>query len=160
MSDKRYVVELSEGEREHLLCVVKSERIARRKRTAAQVLLMIDEGAHGACWTDAEAAEAYHCHVTHVMNLRRRLVERGFEAVLERKPQVRLSRARKLDAQGEQELIAIAEGAPPKGRARWTLSLLAGQLVRLNVVEDSICRETVRRALKKTTWPRTAKSRG
>lgn len=160
MSEKRYLVELSEAERQHLLGMVKSERISGRKRTAAQVLLMVDEGPHGACWTDAEAAEAYHCHLNHVMNLRRRLVERGFAAVLERKPQVRPSRARKLDAAGERELVALAEGAPPKGRVRWTLSLLAGQLVRLNVVEDSISRETVRRTLKKTTLPHIARLHG
>jgi hypothetical protein len=160
MSEKRFLVQLSEAERQHLMGAVKSERISVRKRTAAQVLLMIDQGEYGPSWTDAEAAEAYHCHPNHVTDLRRRLVVRGFEAVLERKAQVRPSRVRKLDAAGEKELIAIAQSDPPDGRVRWTLSLLAGQLVCLNVVEDSISRETVRRALKKTTLHRTAKMLG
>lgn len=160
MSEKRYVVQLSEVERHQLLDVAKGERVAARKRTAAQVLLMVDEGEHGACWTDGEAAEAYHCHPNHVAVLRRRLVVRGFDSVLERKPQVRPSRIRKLDNAGEQELIALAQSDPPAGRVRWTLRLLAGQLVHLDVVEDSISRETVRKALKKTTSRRTVKSLG
>ena len=121
---------------------------------------MIDEGKPGAGWTDGEAAEACHCHPNHAAALRRRLVVRGFDSVLERKPQVRPSRIRKLDSAGEQELIALAQSDPPAGRVRWTLRLLAGQLVHLNVVEDSISRETVRKALKKTTSRRTVKSRG
>lgn len=160
MSEKRHIVQLSEAERQQLLGVVKGKCVAARKRTAAQVLLMIDEGEQGPCWTDVEAAEAYHCHPNHVSALRRRLVERGFDSVLERKPQVRPSRIRKLDEAGEQELIALAQSDPPDGRVRWTLRLLARHWVHLNVVENSISRETVRKAIKKTTLRRTAKTLG
>lgn len=160
MSEKGYIVRLSEGERKQLMDVVRGERVAARKRTAAQVLLMVDQGEGGPKWTDKEAAEAYHCHPNHVATLRRRLVERGFDSVLERKPQARPSRIRKLDEAGERELIATAQSDPPQGRVRWTLHLLGEHLVQLKVVKDSISHETVRRVLKKTIFSRIAKSRG
>jgi transposase len=81
--------------------------------------------------------------------VRQRLVERGLEGALARKKQQRPSRQRLLDGKREAELIALACSAPPEGRARWTLHLLADRLVELQVVE-SISHETVRQTLKKT----------
>jgi len=85
--------------------------------------------------------------------VRRRFVLEGLEAALERKKQARPSRARKLDGEGEARLIALACSTPPAGRDRWTLQLLADELVRLEVV-DTICPQTVRRTLKKTPCSR------
>ena len=76
-----------------------------------------------------------------------------------RKRQKKLSRERKLDGEGEARLITLACSEPPDGRDRWTLELLAGELVRLKVV-DSICDQTVRRTLKKTRSSRTLRSAG
>ena len=87
-----------------------------------------------------------------VHRLRQRLVEEGFEATLLRKPKVR-HRAPKLDGEKEARLVALACSGPPKGRARWTLQLLADKLVELDVVA-SISAETVRVRLKKTTLSR------
>jgi hypothetical protein len=78
---------------------------------------------------------------------------------LERKKQDHPSHERKLDGEGEAKLITIACGSPPEGRSRWTLRLLADELVCLKVVE-SISVQTVQRTLKKTNFNRTAKSAG
>lgn len=159
MTTKKYVVGLTEEERSTLRALLKKKRVSARRRTRAQVLLKIDEGEHGPAWTDEAAADAYDVNVKTVASLRQRLVELGFEAALEHKKQVRPSRQRKLEESGEQELLAIAQSAPPDGRARWTLHLLADRLVKLEVV-DSISHETVRKALKKTTSSRTSRSGG
>lgn len=145
---KKYVVRLTEEERSTLTALVKKNGVAIRKQTHAQVLLKIDEGEDGPRWTDLEAAAAYNVHFNTVRVIRQRLVEEGMQAALERKKQARPSRQRKLEESGERELLAIAQGAAPDGRARWTLQLLADRLVQLEVVE-SICLETVRRSLKK-----------
>lgn len=82
-------------------------------------------------------------------NVRKRFVEQGLEAAIERKKQEKPSRQRVLDGEGEAKLLSIACSQPPKGRARWTLQLLADELVALKCV-DSISDQTVRRTLKKT----------
>ena len=76
-------------------------------------------------------------------------VEAGLDAALERKEQQRPSRAKKLDGEKEARLIAVACSEPPSGRAKWTLHMLADELVSLKVV-DEISHETVRQTLKKT----------
>lgn len=157
MSEKRYIVRLTEDERSMLSALVKKEKgVAARKRMRAQVLLKVDQGKQGPAWTDEETGEALEVHLNTVHVIRRDLVEQGLEAALERRPQVRPSRSPILDASGEKELIAIAQSDPPKGRARWTLHLLAGRLVELEWV-DSISHETVRKTLKKTRCSPTSK---
>ncbi len=160
MSEKRYVVSLSADERETLMTVINAKRMCRQKRKRAQVLLMVDEGEFGPKWTDVQAVEAYHCGVHLPAQLRQRLVERGFEAALERRLQAHPSRKRKLDKAGEREVIAIAQSDPPDGRVRWTLELIGRRLVKLSIVEDSISYETVRKALKKGISSHTARSHG
>ena len=83
-----------------------------------------------------------------VERVRQRFVEEGLEAALVRQKQQRLSREQVLDGRAEARLIALACSAPPAGRKAWTLRLLADRLVELEVV-DTVCKETVRRALKK-----------
>ena len=157
MSEKRYIVRLSEEERSTLAALLKTEaRVSAKKRMRAQVLLKVDAGEHGPAWTDERAAEAFDVHVNTVHAIRRQLVEEGFEATLNRKKQASPSRKRLLDAVGEKELLAIAKSKEPEGRTRWTLHLLADELVRLEVV-PSISHETVRKALKKTRSNRTSK---
>ena len=159
MSQKRYVVRLSDDERAMLQTLIKAKRVGAQKRARAQVLLKVDEGDDGAAWTDGAAAAAFDVHVNTVHGMRRRLVEGGLAAAVERPPRARPPRARRLTPAGEQELLAVAQSAPPAGRARWTLHLLADRLVQLQVV-DAISHETVRQALKKTTCNRTSKSAG
>ncbi len=156
-SNKKYVVRLTDEERKGLEAMVKKGRAAAYKIRHANILLKAD--ADGLAWTDARIAEAFGCHPRTVENVRRRCVLEGLEAAIVRRRQKKLSRERKLDGEGEARLITLACSEPPDGRDRWTLELLANQLVRLKVV-DSICDQTVRRTLKKTRSSRTLRSAG
>jgi hypothetical protein len=149
MSEKRYVVRLTQGEREQLDEILSSgQRVSKKKRARAQVLLKVDEGEHGPSWNDEKAAEAFDLHVNSIHAIRKDLVLRGFEDAL--KPRERAEPPRKpvFDQKGEQEVLAIAVGKAPEGRVRWTLRLLAGEVVRLEIT-DSVSHETVRKVLKK-----------
>ncbi len=146
---KRYIVKLSKDERRQLSELVKKEKVAAKKRTHAQVLLLADSGRGGPAWRDEGIAEACRVTVRTVENVRKRLVLDGLDAALNRKPQVRLSRQKILDGEKEAKVIALCCGAKPAGHARWTLRLLAERAVELDIVE-SVSHETVRRCLKKT----------
>jgi transposase len=148
MGAKKYVVRLTEEEREELTALVSKGRASARKIGHARVLLKVDAGSSS--WTDQEAAEALGVRANTVRDIRQRFVEEGLEAALERKRREEPPTRKKLDGAGEARLIAVACGEPPEGRARWTLRLLAGQMVELAVVDD-ISHETVRRTLKKTS---------
>jgi hypothetical protein len=154
---KKYVVRLTEAERERLRSLSRKGKVAACKIRHASILLKAD--ANRAAWSDERIAEAIGCHVRTVENVRCRCVLQGLEAALERKEQARPRRERKLDGEGEARLIALACSEPPEGRDRWTLQLLADQLVRLEVV-DSICAQTVRRTLKKTNSNPTVSNAG
>ena len=154
---KKYIVRLTEDERERLRSLARKGKAAACKIKHANIVLKAD--ADGPAWTDKRIAEAVGCHVRTVENVRCRCVLQGLEAALERKEQARPRRERKLDGEGEARLIALACSEPPEGRDRWTLELLADQLVRLKVV-DCISAQTVRRTLKKTNSNPTASSAG
>ncbi len=145
--NKKYIVRLSDEERGTCQDVVKRLKGTSQKVKRAQILLKAD--ADGLAWPDAKIAEAFDCRVQTVEDLRKRLVTEGFEAALERKVRATPPTACKLDGEGEAKLIAMRLGRPPAGYGRWSLRLLADELVVLEVV-DSICPETVRQALKKT----------
>jgi len=146
---KRYVVKLDKDERKELSQLVKKEKVAAKKRTHAQVLLLADCGQHGPGWKDEAIAEACEVTVRTVENIRKRLVLEGLDSALNRKRQVRPSRHKILDGEKEAKVVALCCGAAPSGHARWTLRLLAERVVELNIVE-AISHETVRRCLKKT----------
>jgi hypothetical protein len=147
---KRYLVKLDKDERKELSQLIKMEKVAAKKRTHAQVLLLADCGRHGPAWKDEAIAEACRVTVRTVENIRRRLVLDGLAHALNRKPQVRLSRAKILDGEKEAKVIALCCGAKPAGHARWTLRLLAERVVELDIAE-SVSHETVRQCLKKTS---------
>ena len=147
--NKRYVVKLGKDERRELSELVKKEKIAAKKRTHAQVLLLADSGKHGPAWTDEAIAEACQVRVRTVENIRKRLVLEGLEAALNRNKQTRPSRRKILDGEKEAKVVALCCGSAPSGHAHWTLRLLAERVVELDIVE-SISHETVRRCLKKT----------
>jgi len=149
--DKKYVVELTSEERKQLTAMIQKGKTAGYKIRHAQILLRIDQGKQGSCWSDGKVAEAFGAHITTVERLRRRFVEEGLEAALERHN--RQNYTRKLDGDAEAHLIAIACSEPPEGRNEWTLRLLADKLVELKVV-DSISHMTVSRTLKKTNLSR------
>ena len=160
MAGKRYVVRLSEDERSTLAKLVKTEKeVPPKKRMRAQILLKVDQGEHGPGWTDEQVARALDIHVNTVHAVRQQLVTAGLEGALGRKKQQRPSRVPIFDETKERTLIATAQSEPPRGRARWTLHLLADQMVRLEIVEK-VSHETVRKALKKTRSIPTARWRG
>jgi len=144
---KKYIVRLSDGERVVCQDVVQRLKGTSEKVKRAQMLLKAD--ADGPAWIDARIAEAFDCRVQTVESLRKRLVTQGFEQALERKRRATSPTPRKLDGVAEAKLIAMRLGKPPAGYGRWSLQLLADELVVLEVV-DSICPETVRKTLKKT----------
>jgi hypothetical protein len=116
--------------------------------TRARILLKADQGEGGAAWADAAIAGALESHPTTVARIRRQFVEEGLDAALERKRPDRVY-ARTFDGAAEAHLVALACSRPPAGRERWTLRLLADELVRLEVV-PAVSHETVRRTLKQT----------
>ena len=151
---KMYVVELSSDEREQLTAIVSKGRVLAQKRLHAQILLKADQGPGGPAWTDKQIADSTDVAVRTVERVRQRLVEHGLEDALTRRTNPYGSQARrKLDGEGEARLIQIACSEPPEGRQRWSVRLLADRLVELEVV-DTISRETVRQALKKTNSSR------
>jgi hypothetical protein len=117
--------------------------------TRARVLLKADHGVGGPGWSDAAIAGALDLHPSTVQRIRRQFVTDGLTATLERKRPDRVY-ARVLDGRQEAHLVALACSTPPAGQARWSLRLLADELVRLEVVE-AVSHETVRRTLKQTT---------
>jgi len=146
---KKYRVRLSKEEREQLENLVNKGREAAYKRRHAQILLKADEGEFGPHWKDEKIAEALDVSVSAIEHLRARLVMTGLEAALNRVIPDR-SHRRKLDGEKEAQLIALTCSAPPEGRSRWTLQMLADRMVELEYV-DSVSYEAVRQVLKKRT---------
>lgn len=144
---KKYIVRLIDEERQQLEDLANKGQAQAYKIKHANILLKAD--AEGPCWTDVAISEAFSCHRVTVENIRKRFVEQGLQAALERKKREKPPREKILDGEGEARLIALSCGQPPEGRSRWSLTLLADKLVELNVVE-SISYRTVGRTLKKT----------
>lgn len=144
----KYVVRLTEEERDELQGVVHRGRVAATKRTRAQMLLKADAGPEGSGPTDEQVAQALEVSTRAVNRVRKAYVEEGLSAAIERKPRRKQSQ-RKLDGAAEAHLVAVACSPPPAGQTRWTLQLLSDKLVELHVVE-SISRECVRQTLEKT----------
>jgi len=147
---EKYIVELTSEERKELSELVSKGKAAARKITHARILLQSDASAGGPSWTDKQISEAFGVHTNTVHGVRRRFVEHGQGAALDRKKQDRPSRRRLVDGDLEAHLIALRCGDPPEGTDRWTLRLLAEKLVELEIVPN-ISHETVRQALKKTS---------
>jgi transposase len=145
----KYIVGLTASERETLEGLVNKGKVAAAKRTRAHILLKADANAEGPVWTDTRIAEALDVSVATIHRTRQAYVMQGLESALARqRPTGR--QFRKLDGAQEAQLVALACSPPPDGHVRWTLTLLADQMVVLEVV-DAIGKETVRRTLKKTT---------
>lgn len=144
----KYVLKLTTDERAWLEGMVCTGKSAAWKIQHAHALLKMDQGEDGPGWGDARIAEAFGMTVRSLENWRKRAVEDGPSALFERHYPSRPG-SRKLDGSGEAELVKLACSQAPNERSGWTLNLLAGKLVELQIVA-SISRETVRRTLKKT----------
>lgn len=142
MAKKLYIIDLTKEERQQLLDLVSKGKARARQLSRAHILLQASEGA-----TDEAIAKSLHVGVATVERIRKRFVEGNLVRALHEDP--RPGKMPMLDARQEAFLIATACSAPPEGQKRWTLRLLADEMVRLDQVE-TISKETVRRTLKKT----------
>jgi transposase len=145
---KKYIVTLTQEERQMLQAMLSKGKAAARKLVHARILLKADASPGGPQWNDNQIAEGLEVGRATVERVRREFVEEGLEAALERrKPRRQYDRA--LDGDGEAHLVALACQKPPEGRSRWTLRLLADRMVQLDYVQQ-VSYQTVRRTLKKT----------
>ena len=145
---KKYKVTLTEVERRSLQEVLSRGKAAARKLMHARILLKADASPGGPAWSDEQIAEGLEVGRATVERVRKKLVEEGLQAALERhKPRRQYERV--LDGDGEAHLVALACSQAPEGRSRWTLRLLADRMVRLEYV-DKVSKDTVSRVLKKT----------
>jgi transposase len=152
LPEKRYIVDLTPEERASLDALTRKGKAAARSIRRAQTLLLADEGL-----TDAAIALRLNIGHATIERTRQRFVEEGLEAALTEKP--RPGARRKLDGKQEAFLVALACSAPPEGRDKWTMQLLADRLVTLGVVE-TLSDETVRQRLKQTNSNRGGRSAG
>ena len=149
---KKYIVTLTPEEREGLLKMVSRGKAAARKLMHARILLKADTSELGPDWEDHAIAEGLEVGRATVERVRKQCVEEGVPAALEQRKSHRIY-PRKLDGDGEANLIAVVCGEPPEGYDRWTMRLIAERMVVLEYV-DQISEDTVRRALKKTNSSR------
>jgi transposase len=139
---KRYKVKLSQKERAELQKLISSGVTSTRKLTRARILLKVDEG-----FSKTEISQALDVTINTVTNVCRAFQSQRLEAIERKKPDREYEH--RLDGEAEAHLIAMACGAPPEGRERWTLRLLASKMVERRYV-DEVSYETIRTALKKT----------
>jgi transposase len=156
---KKYVVKLTEEERDRL-----NELIRKGKRSAqllrkARILLKADVSDAGEGWSDSAIAAALDTSIATIERTRRQLVEEGFEAVLTRKYNPKSARPRIFDGAAEAKLIALTLSPAPDGFARWSLRLLEEKVVELHIVERA-SDNTIGRTLKKTVSNRISGSNG
>ena len=139
---KKYIVTLTDGEREKLQKMISSGTERARKLTRTRILLKADSN-----WQDTGISEALDISVSTIERVRQRFVEEGLEAALNRRPP-RREYMYKLDGEQEAHLIALVCSQPPEGHGHWSLRLLADRMVTLEYV-DSVSHETVRQTLKR-----------
>lgn len=144
---EKYIVNLFQEERDYLLSITTKGKTSARKIVHAQVLLHADE-ASGIDRDNSEIAEVLNVSTKTVSRIRKCFIEQGLEAALNRKSHNKF-KPRRLNGEQEAHLIAIACSKAPEGRSRWTLKLLAGKLVELEVV-DTVSKTTIHETLKKT----------
>jgi transposase len=144
----KYKITLTAEERAGLEQLVAVGKAAARKLTHARILLLADTG--GEEQFDQEIADALGSSLATIARVRQRFVTQGIEAALNHRPQPPRPDKVKIKGDVEQKLIQLACSDPPPGRCRWTLSLLADELVALGHLA-AVSQETVRQALKKTT---------
>ena len=146
--NKKHRVTLTPAERKELGDLLARGKADVRRLKHAQILLKADQAEGGPAWPDTHIAEALDAGITTVERVRQRFVEEGFAAALSPYRGGKRIYQRKLDGTQEAHLVALACSAPPEGRRRWTLRLLAQRMVELAYV-DHLSYETLRQTLKK-----------
>src|SRR3972149_9288311 len=155
----RYRVTLTKEEREDLEAMTRRGKAHARRFIHARALLLCDAGADGPAWNVCDVATALGVTSRAIEHLKKRFVEDGLEAALERKPREKPPREVMFDGAFEARLIALACSDAPEGRRRWTVRLLADRVVELNFA-SSVSHMTVQRVLKKTNLRLTCASTG
>ena len=155
----RYRVTLTKEERKELEAMTRRGKTHARRFIHARALLLCDAGADGPAWNVADVATALGVTSRSIEHLKKRFVEDGFEAALERKPREKPPREVIFDGAFEARLIALACSDAPEGHRRWTVRLLADKAVELSFAE-SVSHMTVQRVLKKTNLSLTSASTG
>ena len=156
---KKYVVRLSEDERQRLEEMVRKGKSSAGLLTRARVLLKADVSEGGPGWSDNRIMEALEVSASLVYDVRQQLVKEGLDAVLTRKKRLRPPVEPIFDGEKEAKLIALGCSSPPAGYARWTLRLLEKKVVELQIV-DAASDSTIGRVLKKTSCNLTARNSG
>lgn len=144
----RYKVTLLEPERAHLESLTRNGKTGAKKFIIARALLLCDAGPHGPAWIVADVAEALGVTARTIEHFKKRFVEDGLEAALERKQRETPPRPIVFDGKFEAQLIALTCSEAPEGYARWTVRLLADKAVELKFA-PSVSHMTVHRVLKK-----------
>jgi DNA-binding MarR family transcriptional regulator len=142
---RKYVVALTEEEREYLKKLIQKGKVSGFRMRHAQILMKLDDAPENKGWTEERIAQAYSSNPVSVCHIARRFVEEGLESALSRREQK--NRARKIDGEVEAKVIALACSNPPEGHERWTLRLLRDEVVRLEIAD--IERASVNNILKK-----------
>lgn len=146
---KRYVVTLTEEEREMLRTLVSKGAHRSQKILNALILLACDQGLlQSARSRNEDIARVLNVSMRKIDRVKRRFVENGLDQTLDGTKGQRVYQ-KKADGDFEAHLIALSCSEPPEGFARWSLRLLADRVVELDYIE-SVSHETVRRVLKKT----------
>lgn len=145
-----YPVFLSDEQRQRLTDVTRHGSAPVRKVRRAQVLLWSDRHREGGRLSRTEIGQRLGMHVNTVDRIRKAFVLDGEVPAIQRKARLTGPTPPRLDGRGEAQLVAICCSPPPEGRTRWTLTLLAHELKARSIV-TSICAETVRQMLKKTS---------
>lgn len=154
---KKYIVELTDQERQKLKEIISKGKTAAHKIKHANILLKAE--VNGPNMKDEDIAQMFSCHSRTVVNIRQRFVEQGLDAALDRRKRATPPRKKRLDGRKEATLIALACSEVPEGYSRWTVRLLADKFVELEHI-DSISHETVWRTLKKTNLSLTCENAG
>ena len=155
----RYRITLTKQERKDLVALTRSGRTGAKKFIHARALLLCDAGPDGPAWTVSAAAEGLGVTCRTIEHLKKRFVEEGLEAALQRKPRVRPPREVIFDGAFEARLIALACSDAPEGYQRWTVRLLAEKAVELEFA-PSVSHMTVQRVLKKMNLSLTSVNTG
>jgi transposase len=155
----RYRITLTEQERKDLEVLTRCGKTGAKKFIHARGLLLCDAGPDGPAWTVARTAEGLGVTARTIEHLKKRFVEEGIKAALERKPREKPPRDVIFDGTFEARLIALACSDTPDGYQRWTVRLLADKAVELNFAA-SVSHMTVQRVLKKTNLSLTSANTG
>ena len=144
----RYTIKLTKSEVEELEAVINKGSHTSQTFRTAYILLNCDVGKYSNKVTNEQISKVLRVGMRTIDRVKKKFIEEGFEAVLERSPTTRIYES-KSDGDMEAKLVTLCCSEPPKGYSKWSLRLLADKMVELKFVE-SISHVTVRSVLKKT----------